>query len=359
MSNQGKYISEEEVSLNTVITKAQDWIRFLLSKWKVLMLLGILGAACGFFYANSKKTIYTATTTFVLDGGEKVGGLGQYAGIASVLGVDLGGSGSGDIFQGDNLLELYRSRKMIKAALLAKSSKDSSKIILDYYFELNGMHERWKKKAPELLNINFRTNNSLENGRKKDSILQNVVIDINKANLFVGKLDKNASIFKIEVKSRHEVFSKEFNEELVKEVNDFYIHTKTKKSLDNIAILQNKTDSVKRVMDGDIVRVASITDATPNLNPTRLAQRMVPTQKSQFSAETNKAILSQLIQNLELSKMTLMKEAPLIQKLDEPIYPLQAESASRSILTGMGAFILIFFGSLYFIVLYVLRDLSK
>ena len=248
---------------------------------------------------------------------------------------------------------------MIQAALLGKSNTDSSKIILDYYFELNRTHEKWRKKSPELLTIDFINNNKPENKRQKDSILQSIVTDINKSNLFVGKLDKNASIFKIDVKSQHEVFSKEFNEELVKEVNDFYIQTKTRKSLDNIAILQNKTDSVKRVMNGDIIRVASITDATPNLNPTRQAQRMVPTQRSQFSAETNKAILSQLIQNLELSKMTLMKEAPLIQKLDEPVYPLQTESVSKIMLTGMGGFFLVFLGTIYFIVLYVLRDINK
>ena len=359
MSNFRKNMLAEEVSLKTVIVKARDWTKFLFSKWKVLLLLGILGASIGFFYAKTKKTIYTATTTFVLDAGGESGGLGQYAGIASVLGVDIGGSGNGNIFQGDNLIELYRSRKMIQAALLAKSNSDSSKLILDYYFELNKTREKWKKQSPDLLNINFIDNNRSQYKRQKDSILQNLIIDINKSNLFVGKLDKNASIFKVDVKSQHEVFSKEFNEELVKEVNDFYIQTKTKKSLNNIAILQDKTDSVKNVMNGDIVRVASIADATPNLNPTRQAQRMVPTQKSQFSAETNKAILSQLIQNLELSKMTLMKEAPLIQKLDEPLYPLETENASKIMFTGMGGFIFVFLGSIYFIVLYVLRDISK
>ncbi len=359
MSNFRKNMLAEEVSLKTVIVKARDWTKFLFSKWKVLLLLGILGASIGFFYAKTKKTIYTATTTFVLDAGGESGGLGQYAGIASVLGVDIGGSGNGNIFQGDNLIELYRSRKMIQAALLAKSNNDSSKLILDYYFELNKTREKWKKQSPDLLNINFIDNNRSQYKRQKDSILQNLIIDINKSNLFVGKLDKNASIFKVDVKSQHEVFSKEFNEELVKEVNDFYIQTKTKKSLNNIAILQDKTDSVKNVMNGDIVRVASIADATPNLNPTRQAQRMVPTQKSQFSAETNKAILSQLIQNLELSKMTLMKEAPLIQKLDEPLYPLETENASKIMFTGMGGFIFVFLGSIYFIVLYVLRDISK
>lgn len=137
------------------------------------------------------------------------------------------------------------------------------------------------------------------------------------------------SIIKIDVKSENEVFAKEFNEALVMEVNEFYIQTKTKKSLDNIVILQHKTDSVRAVMNGAISSAAIIVDATPNLNLTKQAQRIVPSQRSQFSAETNKAILGQLVQNLEMSKMALMKEAPLIQKVDEPIYPLSVERIGK------------------------------
>ncbi len=116
---------------------------------------------------------------------------------------------------------------------------------------------------------------------------------------------------------------------MVNTVNDFYIRTKTKKSQDNIAILQRKTDSVRAVLNGSISSGAIVLDATPNLNPTRQAQRTIPIQRSQFSAETNRAILGQLVQNLELSKMNLMKESPLIEKIDEPIFPLDKNSTSK------------------------------
>ncbi|PTS96251.1 lipopolysaccharide biosynthesis protein, partial [Pedobacter sp. HMWF019] len=70
-------------------------------------------------------------------------------------------------------------------------------------------------------------------------------------------------------------------------------------------------------------------DATPNLNPTRQTQRTAPVQRSQFSAETNKAILSELVKNLEMSKISLRKETPLIQVIDVPIFPLQKEKFSK------------------------------
>ncbi|MNQ86252.1 hypothetical protein D3C85_1014400 [compost metagenome] len=126
------------------------------------------------------------------------------------------------------------------------------------------------------------------------------------------------------------MFSKEFNNQIVKTVNEFYKNTKTKKSLENVTILKEKTDSVRAIMNGAIFTAVAITDATPNLNPTRQVQRMVPVQRSQYTAETNKAVLSELIKNLEMTRMSLLKETPLIQLVDSPIYPLTKEQFGKS-----------------------------
>lgn len=331
---------QEEMSLKELILKVQIWIRYLLSKWWILLFAGIIGGGIGFGYAHFKKPVYMATTTFVLESGDQGGGggLAQYAGMAAMVGIDIGGGKDG-LFQGENILELYKSRKMIEAALLKPSVCDSSMLLIDYYLLLNGARNRWKEKGLEIKSINFGNDKQKELQRAKDSVMQNVVRDINKEYLKVGKLDKKLSIIKVDVKSNDETFSKEFNEALVKEVNEFYIQTKTKKSLDNIKILEQKTDSVRAVMNASISTAASVIDATPNLNPTRQSQRVGPTQRAQFSAETNKAILGHLVQNLELSKMSLMKETPLIQVVDEPKYPVFKEEESKLKMVVIFAFL--------------------
>lgn len=335
--------SKSDITLKELIISIKNWIRYLMSKWYIIMLAVLLGGLAGILYAKIIKPIYTATTSFVLEGAEPGNGLGQYAGIASMMGVDIGG-GNGGIFQGDNLIELYKSRSMIEAALLKPSQSDSSKVLLDLYFDMEGLKEIWKKKRPDLLIIDFslKKQNSAVMQRRRDSVVSKVVEDINTKKLVVGKPDKKLSIIKIDVSGTHEIFAKEFNEALVSEVNEFYIKTKTKKSLDNISILQHKTDSVRAAMNGAISSAAVAIDNTPNLNPTKQVLRLVPSQRSQFSAETNKTILAQLLQNLELSKLTLLKEAPLIQIIDNPIYPIR-ESKIGLVKGGViGAFLLLF-----------------
>ncbi len=58
----------------------------------------MIGGALGLAFALFKDPVYTATSTFVLEEGGSSASLGQYAGLASMVGVDLGGNGGG-IFQ--------------------------------------------------------------------------------------------------------------------------------------------------------------------------------------------------------------------------------------------------------------------
>lgn len=57
----------------------------------------------------------------MLDESNKGAGLSQYASLASMAGIDLGGSSSGGIFQSDNILELYKSRLMIEKSFTKRS----------------------------------------------------------------------------------------------------------------------------------------------------------------------------------------------------------------------------------------------
>jgi len=333
----------DDPSVKEVILELIEWYRYLLSKWITIVAFGLLGGILGFTYAKFKKPTYSAVTTFVLEESDKGGGLGQYAGIASMVGINLGSESGGGIFQGDNILELYKSRTMIEKTLLTEVNYNGKKqLLIDRYIDFNELRKKWAEK-PELKNIQFQSINSGPTvpafNRLQDSIIGTVVTDINKRYLDVAKPDKNLSIIKAEVKAKDEFFAKNFDEQIVKNVNDFYVQTKTKKSLQNVKIMQQKTDSVRSVMNGSIYSAAAVTDATPNLNNARQAQRMAPLERSQFSVETNKAILSELIKNLELGKIALTKDAPLIQVVDKPIYPLEMQKLSKLIALILGGFI--------------------
>ncbi|WP_316786212.1 lipopolysaccharide biosynthesis protein [Pedobacter frigiditerrae] len=355
--------TDNEVSLKDIILKTREWWYYLLSKWIIILAFGLFGSILGFTYAYLKKPIYIATTTFVLEDEKGSGGLSNLAGLASMAGVDLGGSGGG-IFQGENILGLYKSRSMLEKTLLSVVAiNGSDQLLVDRYIEVNQLKQKWTDKALQSLNF---TKDGVQDGfsilkpnRLRDSILGVIVTDINNNYLEVAKPDKKLGTIQVDVKAKDELFAKAFNDQLVKNVNEFYIITKTKKTLTSVQILQHKTDSVRSVMNGAIYAAVAVADATPNLNPTRQVQRVAPAQKAQFSAETNKAVLSTLVQNLEITKMSLQKETPLIQVIDQPIFPLKKDKVGKAKAIILGGVLLGFLTALFLLTRQLFKELMR
>ena len=317
----------DRISLKDILLEMQKWHRYFASQWKILLLALIIGGALGITYAFIKKPVYTATCTFVLENANSGGEVARYAGLASMMGVNIGSSGNG-IFQSDNILELYLSKKMVQKTLLTPINAGiDNELLIDRYIKFNKLREKWNDK-PQLKKINFNLAAGQTFSRTQDSLLTNIFTDIKKKYLSVTKYNDNVNIIKVEVKATDEVFAKAFNDNIVKNVNDFYIQTKTKIEFQNVQILQHQTDSVRNALYGAINASAATVDATPNSNPNRQILR-VPVQRSQINAEANKAILGELVKNLELAKMSFLKETPLLQVVDTPVFPLEKTKLSK------------------------------
>jgi hypothetical protein len=77
-------------------------------------------------------------------------------------------------------------------------------------------------------------------------------------------------------------------------------------------------------------------------------QAAVPRLRNELKVQMLSALYSELVKNLEFSKLSLMREAPLIQIIDRPILPLEFTRTSKLQSTLYGA---IFFGFFSFIYL--------
>jgi len=347
MTNQDSPEKVNEVSFRELVRSIRDLFNYLLSKWIVIIFFILIGGVLGLLYSVRSKTNYLANCTFVLEeeSGGAGGGLSQLSGLASMVGLDLGGGGGG-VFQGENLLELYKSRMMISKTLLSTYPIDGKPVLLvDRYIQFNGFKKDWADK-PHLANVNFTPDRNGNYSRVQDSLLTAFSTDINKRNLVVVKPDKKLNIIKVQVNAPDEQFAKGFNDKIVKNVNDFYVQTKTKKSTFNLAIIQHQTDSVRRMLNGAISGVANATQVNPNVNASRVSLK-VPSQRRQVDVQANTAILTELVKNLEISKVSLRKETPLIQVIDEPVYPLPAKKNGIAFCFIVGAIIFGLIGVLW------------
>lgn len=353
-------ISNKEISLRDVILRTAKVWKFLKSRWLTIAAITALGLCIGVVYSMVQKPIYKAEVSFALEDDKSSAGISAAMGLASQFGLDLGTTGGGGAFAGDNLLNLMKSRSMVERTLLSPVKlNDRVETLAQLYISFNKIQEGWANN-PQMKSIHFFPNADRANfSRQQDSVLGIFFRDIVKTNLFVDKVDKKLSIITVRVTSKNELFCKYFAEILVKNVSDFYVLTKTKKSAQNVNILQRQVDSVRRELNAAINGVAASADVNPNPNPSLQILR-APSQKRQIDVQANTAILTQLVANLELSKISLRKETPLVQIIDTPILPLEREKLGKikgAIFgAGIAGFLVVFFLLTNKVINNILRD---
>ena len=354
--NEQTTTNEDEISLKELLEKGKEWFSYLLSKWKIILIAVVIGAALGLAYSFIKKPVYTATLTFALEDEKSGVGLGSALGLASQFGFDLGGS-AGGMFTGANLTELFKSRAMVEQTLLTPVVVSGDSISLaEMYIGNEKWREKWNKK-PKLAGVQFLPNADRKSyTRAQDSIMGVIYTNLSKNSLMVAQKDKKVSIITIDVSATDELFAMYFTEALAKEVSDFYIETKSQKARMNMDILQKQTDSVRGELNGAITGVAVANDNTFGLNPA-LNVRRTPSARRQVDVQANTAILTELVKQSELAKVTLRRETPLIQIIDKPILPLKKERFGKAKGIVMGGFLLGFLMVLGLIVSRVLKEI--
>ena len=325
MSEQTQEVAKDEITLKELILKGKEWFRYLRSKWLIIGSVSILGAALGFWYATTQKPVYTASLSFALE--EEGVGASAAMGLASQLGLDIGGATSGGAFKGANVLEIFKSRLMIQKALLEPVSFDNNKQSLaDLYIQANEWRKGWNDKK-NLKNVQFPVHAS-NLSRTQDSVLGLIHEVLLKKELIVGQKDKKNSVINVEIATKSEVFSKQFTETLAVIVSDFYIETKSKKAKQNLAILEHQRDSIRAALNSSLTGVAVSNDEVFGLNPA-LNVRRVPGIKKEVDVQANTAILTELVKQTELARINVRKETPLIQVIDKPILPLKKENFGK------------------------------
>ncbi|WP_396217731.1 Wzz/FepE/Etk N-terminal domain-containing protein [Flavobacterium sp.] len=350
-------MENDEITLKELLLRAKEWYVFLLSKWKTIVLAGIIGAILGLGYSFIKKPIYTATLTYALEDGKAAGGgLGS---LASSFGFDIGGaSGNSGAFAGANLMELFKSRAMVEQTLLAPVTQNNKTISLaEMYIQDKKWRKKWEEK-PKLKSLQFLPNaDKSKFTRAQDSIFGVIYNNLSKTALVVEQKDKKVAIGTITMKGTNEYFSQQFTLALTKTVTDFYIETKSKRAKENMDILVRQTDSIRGELNGAITGVAVANDNTFGLNPALNVKR-VPSARRQVDVQANTAILTELVKQAELAKVTLRKETPLIQVIDQPILPLTKEKFGKVKGILLGGILAGFLTILGLIVRRIFKELS-
>lgn len=294
-----------------------QFLHHIRKKLGIVLVVIALGISASFIWHWRSTPAYEAKCSFVLE--EKSGGGSGIAGIASQFGFDLGslGGGSGNFFSGENINDIIGSSTVMDEVLLSKV--DGAKTLADVYLDASGMRSAygWKDKLKDFSFANPVI--SPEASQLRDTTLMVIREKIRDKSLMIDRTSKKGSIFSVQVKSSSPKFAKLFTERLVSVTSNMYIDIKTRNLSGNIRKLEKRADSLRQLFGSKSRESYSqqILDANEafklNLANTEISQR----DKSVIFE-----IYAEVMKNLEVSRMLLINQMPVIQVLDSPKDPL-------------------------------------
>jgi uncharacterized protein involved in exopolysaccharide biosynthesis len=337
------------LNMSDLINEVLGFVKTLLASWKLALLLIIVCCLVATAYYFIQKPKYEGSASFILEEkGTSMGG--SLSGLASQFGVDIGSlSGSAGLFAGDNILDIMKSRTIIEKVLLSKvdSTQAANKNTLaDLYLDFMQLKKKWASRA-DLANLSFANAvPGTATTRLQDSVLFQIYQQLTKKNITVERVNKKGSIIEVATTTTNEVFSKLFSERLVTETMKMYIDIKTSTAARNIQRLEKRSDSLMVVLNSKSFKSASLQVLDANIAYKSAA---VPVEVTQRDKTVTYALYSEVMKNLEASRMALAGQTPIINLLDNSKYPLEDQRKPLSLLLfagvalGLAAFFVIAF----------------
>jgi len=326
MNKQEEFVIPEK-SFKELFLEFKDIIKYLKGKSIKVFFVAFFVGLIGFAYSYSIPVKYKATMLFIVDEDKQGGGFAA-SGIASQLGIDLGG-GTGSVFSGANLMELMKTKLLVQKTLLRPIFYNNKNISLIDYYNIQIENGKTEK---------FKINQEVNEIKKADlSILKNLTSYLISKCITVELKNKKSIFINLSVETKDEYFSKMFCEQLASVTTEYYIETKSKKARINYNILSKQFDSISNVINFTLNNAGSTMDNVFNLNPSQLIKRQF-VERNKLNLNLNTAILSQVSANLEMAKINLRRETPLIQIIEDTDF-----STEKVVPNKLGLFFLCFF----------------
>ena len=327
----------KEIEIRDIIITLKEIKQELISKsFKIglFVFLFSLTAVLINFFQDSR---YKAELSFVVEDKQKSTPLSSVSGLASQFGFDFFSS-SNTTFSQANIMELLKSRGVISKTLLRSNNKN---LFIQNYISMYNLDSDWKNNK-DLEGITFKNQIDI----KHDSIITMIWEKIIDDDISVEIKNDETDIIYLSFKSKEEKFAKLFSENLIDEMSSMYIEYQTKQSTNTIDFLQNRADSVFNELEKAEEEFARVKDINQRI--IKASGRLKELQLMR-SVEVLSTMYLELIKNIEISKLTLLNQTPIIQVIDRPTLPLEDTKLS-TFLVFFISFVLSFLISVFYFV---------
>lgn len=317
---------------------------FIKNIFKILF-AGIIGGAIGFTYAYISVPVYNAQLKFVMRSDPASGLSSGLAGLSSILG---SGTGAGGIGSGlERVIELIGSDRIIGNAILQEVEVNGKKdLLVNHYIYLQNYKKIWEKDSV-LRNVVFTQSIGFGNldfpQRKAIKIIIGSLIGKDNTSKVIAKsFDKKSGVVTLSVTYKNEDFSIALTNAIYKEVIEFYSDQSLAATSNNVQVLTQKADSIRRELDATRRAFAKNSDQALGL---LLQEDKIENKTLSFKENMLSLMYAEVQKNLETLRYIEASSIPSFSIIDQPYSPIKPAKKSK-IFFGLSAFLI--FGIIYF-----------
>jgi len=305
-----------EISIEEFTEKVKAKFNQVRKHWMGILIVSILFGLAGWFYAKQLPEYYAANILFILSSSDKQQSQDNL--IAQQLGLGQKGSNEEGLYTVQNFLGLLVHSKMIRETLLLPYPTENTHTFASKYMSLAGENERGIFTIKEPFNpIN----------KEQISLLRSLAEQIRPA-LVVKPAEDGTSFTQFSGRFENEEFAKYFTESLLNYTLSFYVEGKTKEIKNNIKQIQERKDSLLRLLTIKSRRIANQQVQSIDLNPA-YSSAMVEGQIMSNEGEFLSKLYAESVASLEVVKSELRQKTPLFTIIEGAEYPLVLEIPAR------------------------------
>jgi hypothetical protein len=327
---------EEEFGIKDLIRILKTWKEVFVKNIFKILFAGIIGGAIGFAYAYLDIPKYNAQLKFVMRSDPGSGLSSGLAGLSSILGSGTGPGGSGSGLE--RVIELIGSDRIIGNAILTEAEVNGKQdLLVNHYISLQGYRKQWEKDSVlnkvnypngiEFANLNFPQRKAIK------MIIGSLIGKDNSSKLIGKSFDKKSGVVTLAVTYKNEDFSIVLTNAIYKEVIEFYSDQSLAATSNNVQVLNQKADSIRRELDATRRAFARNSDQALGL---LLQEDKVENKSLSFKENMLSLMYAEVQKNLETLKYIEASSMPSFSIIDQPYSPIRPQMKNKLIFTVYG-----------------------
>ncbi len=315
-----------------------DFSAFFKIIWKEkvwVILITLLFALGGVYYALTAREEFSTEGTILPEFQSKTGGLSQFAGLASLAGVDLssmsGGLGGVEAVRPDLyptvvgstpfFLELFKCKVVTRKREQMTFSQFYDKYVLDDDID----EEYTKLKYPlnkDYLAVTYQTEKNLKDLRKR----------------ITSSIDKKTGVITFTVKMPDPIVAALVTKFSMEYVKQYVINYRTEKAKRDLNFLAERLDAAKGKYYSNQTKKAQYSDQN-QLSMIKVQSADLQRERIESEYKLSSSFYNSLLQKYEEAKLKVQQETPVLKVLEPPVVPNKRSEPKRVIVVLLATFL--------------------